>query len=459
MNERAALLAAVGLSAASALAGAACPDSTPYRFLRFEENYAYLRDAACRTDPWDAIKFIPLDGDGERFLTLGGDARLKLINGRDIVIGEDQGDSRNVAAQRFHVHASLRAASAMRFFVEVKANAVSGREPAPLPTDVDKIDTHQAFVDLGSGAAILRLGRQELLFGAGRRIFPRNGSNVRGSFDAARLTLNAGEWRGDAFVFHPVEIDKGAFDDAPVRAQRIGGIYMTKTFAAARPMTLDLYWIQSERDRVRFGSTTGDERRESFGARLAGRNAPWDLDVEGAVQTGRFAGAAVRAWAITGDAGYTFPGPHRPRLTLRLSAASGDKDPADPALQTFHSLFPLGNILDDYFNISVANVLFARPGLEMDLSSSLRARVDAGWTRRMSDRDAIYGPGGAVLRTSGASRAREVGHDIGGRLVWAVQRHLSIDLSGGYYYAGEFLKETAPTRNMWIAFAYISYRF
>jgi hypothetical protein len=305
----------------------------------------------------------------------------------------------------------------------------------------------------------LRLGRQELLFGAGRRIFPRNGSNVRGSFDAARIMLSAGAWRGDAFVFHPVEIDKGAFDDGSVSAQRIGGIYVTRTFAAARPVTLDLYWIESNRDRVRFGSATGDERRESFGARVAGRDGPWDLDVEGAVQAGRFAGAAIHAWAITGDAGYSFPGPHRPRLTLRLSAGSGDRDPANPVLQTFHSLFPLGNILDDYYNISVANVLFARPGLEVDLSGSLRARIDAGWTRRLSDRDALYGPSGVLLRASGASRAREVGHDIGGRLVWAVQRYLSIDLLGGYYYAGAFLKETAPTRNMWIVFAYISYRF
>ncbi len=45
----------------------------PFRYLRYEEDFSDLRDPARRTDPWDLLKFIPLNPDATSYLTLGGE--------------------------------------------------------------------------------------------------------------------------------------------------------------------------------------------------------------------------------------------------------------------------------------------------------------------------------------------------------------------------------------------------
>src|SRR5215475_1502050 len=47
---------------------------------RYEEDWSYLRDPALSTDPFDALKFIPLDPSGDSYLTLNGEARFRYDN-------------------------------------------------------------------------------------------------------------------------------------------------------------------------------------------------------------------------------------------------------------------------------------------------------------------------------------------------------------------------------------------
>jgi hypothetical protein len=45
---------------------------------RFEEDYAYRRNPANATDPFDLFKFIPLDPRGDAYLTLNGEVRFRF---------------------------------------------------------------------------------------------------------------------------------------------------------------------------------------------------------------------------------------------------------------------------------------------------------------------------------------------------------------------------------------------
>ena len=459
MNKKAFIAALWFAGATAAFAEPCAIRPPPYQFLRFDEDYRYLRDRACRADAWDPVKLIALDGAGERFLTLGGDLRLKHISARRVIVGDDPGDSDNVAAQRFHVHASVQAARALRLFGEIKSNWVANREPGPRPTDVDRLDVHQVFADLRVADTTVRIGRQELLYGAGRRIFPRNGPNVRGSFDAVRVMMQAGAWRADAFAFRPVEIDPGAFDDSAIDTQTFAGIYVTGTPAQTGPLSLDLYWIGARREGVRYGAIVANEGRHSFGVRLAGVRGRWDFDGEATFQNGTFGSQRIRAWAVTADGGLSFAAAHPMRLAVRASAASGDRDPGDARLQTFHSLFPAGGTLDEFFSLSMANTRFVRPSLEVRIAPPLRVRFDVAWTRRQSDRDALYGTGGNVIRASGASRARPVGRDAGVVITWSASRHFSATVLAGRYFPGAFLRETGTADTAWTATTYLSYRF
>ena len=52
-----------------------CPSPPPYEQLRYEEDYSYLLNRSCRTDPWDIIKYISLSERGDWFFSLGGEVR------------------------------------------------------------------------------------------------------------------------------------------------------------------------------------------------------------------------------------------------------------------------------------------------------------------------------------------------------------------------------------------------
>src|SRR5882757_601752 len=74
------LLLAAGLAIGGLLQTSAA-DSTPpispppFKQLRYDENYAYLRDPSRRSDYLDAVKFIPLNATEDWYLTLGGEVR------------------------------------------------------------------------------------------------------------------------------------------------------------------------------------------------------------------------------------------------------------------------------------------------------------------------------------------------------------------------------------------------
>lgn len=468
-RARSALLAAAALCGGAtaqtpppATGQTGCTSAQPtYRFLRYLEDFQSLRDPACLSDPWDGVKHIALGRTGESFLTFGGDARLQLINARNLSFGNEGGDNHNVLLERYHVHAGLRVSSQFRLFAELKSNTQHGREPGPLGTDVDHADVHQAFVDIGStSATVLRVGRQEFLYGSGRRIFPRNGPNVRGNFDAVRLSSPVGDWRADAFVFRPVAIDRGAFDDGTIDTQTYWGVYATGPHPAIAPALLDVYYIGANRESARFQQGASAEHRQTLGARLFGRSAAWDHDHEVSVQWGRFGAASIKAWAIASETGYTWNAASlQPRVSLRASAASGDRDAGDPALQTFNSLLPRGGAVDDGFNVSAANMTHLRVAAAFSVSPAVKARIALNSQWRTSERDGVYGAGGGLIRNAGTSQARHVGDGIDLLVIWTISRHATLDLGAGYFASGRFVRESGPDRNMAYATPTFHYRF
>src|ERR1700733_7487245 len=72
----AALVSAVGISGSRALGQTAhpLPTTSPYRGLRYEEDWSFLKNQPKSADPLYQFKYIPL-GIDDWYLTLGGDLR------------------------------------------------------------------------------------------------------------------------------------------------------------------------------------------------------------------------------------------------------------------------------------------------------------------------------------------------------------------------------------------------
>src|SRR5438132_13595002 len=68
---------AIGLTTLSIAQNSQCP-IPEYRYLRADEDYRYLRNPACRSEPLDALKYVPLNPSSKWFLSIGGEIRENI---------------------------------------------------------------------------------------------------------------------------------------------------------------------------------------------------------------------------------------------------------------------------------------------------------------------------------------------------------------------------------------------
>ena len=455
MNALAVLVAilAPGLALGQAPLPPCAETPQPYKFLRFDEDYASLRRVECPRDAWEAFKYRAL-GEGV-YGTLGGDVRIRLENGRNVRYTTSAVDPTNDIVQRYHLHTDLRFDGGVRFFGELKSNLVSGRKPGPIGTDVDRLDVHQAFIEPDPR---LRVGRQEFAYGAHRRLFPRNGPNVRGSFDALRVMGRWGDWKVDALAFQPAAIDPGKFDDTSLHDQRFWGVYATGPGPGGYSM--DVYYLGADRDPARFAQGLARELRHTVGTRFFRRAGAWDFDLEPALQWGRFGSGAIRAWAVAGETGYSFRDtPSQPRLSLRFGVASGDRDPAHGDLQSFNSLFPRGGSTGETWNFSPANLMHLRLGLDLRILPGMTALIGVDGFWRKSRRDGVYGSGGNVMVGATSSSARAVGSDLDVVVNWRLSRQVLMSVSAGYFRNGAFSRHSGIVKDQWLVFPSVILQF
>ena len=81
----------------------ASPPTPPaYKQLRYDEDYGYLRDRAKQSDLFDAIKFVRLEAEGDRYLSLGGEIRQRYEYFHNPVWGQEENDPERVLVAALH---------------------------------------------------------------------------------------------------------------------------------------------------------------------------------------------------------------------------------------------------------------------------------------------------------------------------------------------------------------------
>ena len=455
--------AVLWLLAAAGPVAAAPAESPSYQSVRHDEDYRYLRDTARRTDPFDPIKFIRTSRSREDwFLTLGGEARWRLESFHN----EDWDGANGTDASRLGramLLADLHFGPHLRLFTHLKSAFENGRDGGPRPPDEDRLDLHEAFIDAGlgsTGAPVLRVGRQELSFGSQRLVSIRRGPNVRRSFDGLRVTARPGAWRLDAFAVRPAETGAGTFDDGTDDGRTFWGLYAVGPLRLLKGAHLDLYYLGLDRDAAAFDQGIDQELRESIGMRLWRDSATWDCNFEAVYQWGRFGSAPIRAWTLASDTGFTFAGVSwKPRLGLKADITSGDRDPADPALESFNPLFPRGSYFGENQLIGPVNHIDLHPSIDLHPHPTLA--VSAGWTFfwRQSLRDGLYDVPGNLVRSGTGTDARAVGSQPSVTVSWDLNRHLTLVADWEYFLAGRFLRESGPGENVTFLAGWIEVTF
>ena len=441
------------------------PPRPEFKPSRQDEDWSVLRDPGLRTDLFDGIKFVPLNHDGSSWLTFGGEARERYEYFQNANWGRGPQDDDGYFLHRVMFHADARLAEHFRFFTQFKSGLESDRDGGPRPTDRDEFDLHQIFADanvaLGDDHWLtLRVGRQELSFGTQRLVSVRESPNVRQSFDGVRATLLWNGWQFDAFATRPVETNRGVFDDGPDPQAKFWGFYGVAPLKWITGGKVDFYYLGLERDSASFDQGTAHELRHSLGTRLWGKHAGWEWNFEFVYQFGDFGGGDISAWTAASDTGFTFVHtPWTPRLGLKANVTSGDRNPNDKDLQTFNPLFPRGAYFGENGLIGPENHIDVHPSIELHPARSITFTADAAFFWRESAHDAVYNSGLNVARSGVNGGSRYVGEQIAAQIEWRLQRHLTWSANYTHFFAGEFIHENPPGRDVDYFSTWITFRF
>jgi hypothetical protein len=438
-----------------------------YKLLREDEDWSFLRDRNLRDDFWDPIKYIPLRKSADDwYMTMGGEAREVWEQ-----IGNDNwGQSpywNGYLNERYMPYFDLHYGKHVRTFIELKSGLNSFRAGGPRPIDEKKLDFQAAFLQVGTAEGHnfieLRAGIQELEYGSGRLIDVREGPNVRLSFAGVMVRSKIDEWRVDGFAMRP-RLDKfDFFDDRPNGQVGFWGVYASRP--APSKTSLELYYLGLDRKQATYQRGTAHEVRHSIGGRfsrpIATERPGWDFDNEALWQFGTFGSANIRAWTVATETGYRFPNvPLKPRFSAKADISSGDH-PASNTLGTFYPLFPKG----DYFGVLATtgpgpiNFIDVHPHVELALPHNVSASFDWIVQWRESLDDGVYNVPGTLIRAGNASEARYVGDRPGTQIRWQKSRHLWFQGDYGIFYAGSFIKQTQPGRNLNYWALWAGYKF
>ena len=438
-----------------------------YHLLREDDDWSFLADPDKRQDFWDPVKFIRLrSGRNDWFLSVGGEAREVWEQ-----IGNDnwgqQPFMNGYFNERYMLYFDVHYGKHVRTFFELKSGLNSYRIGGPRPIDEKKLDFQAGFLELGTSAEDksieLRVGRQELEYGSGRLIDVREGPNVRLSFDGFMVKSKINSWQIDGFAMRP-DLDMfGFFDNAPNHAVGFWGVYATKSLT--RKTSLEMYYLGLDRKQATFERGTAQEVRHSLGARFSRAIATdlpaWDFDYEALWQFGTFGSGDIRAWTVASETGYRLPTwPLKPRFSAKADVSSGDH-PSSKTLGTFNPLFPKG----DYFGVLATtgpgpiNFIDIHPRVEGTFPHDVTASFDWIFQWRESLQDGVYAVPGFLIRAADGSHARFVGNRPGTQIRWQVNRHLWFQADYGIFYAGRFLKETQPGRNLNYWALWAGYKF
>ncbi len=395
-----------------------------------------------RTGFFDPVKYLPVGADPAFYASFGGEIRERYehyTNENFGIVGKARED---YLLSRVLRDADLHLGPHIRAFVQFGSEEAPGRA-FKTPVDRDDFDLAQAFVDVSTatdlGADVtLRLGRQEILLGSGRFIDIREGPNTRQSHDGLRsfATFKDGV-RVDAFLVRPVLIDPGVFDDSSDPHQLFGGIYATIPLDQTRRLSLDLYYLYLATQHMAFVAGSPNDYRHTLGARLWGRDGPWDYDTDFLFQTGTQGSSDVRAGGVSTKLGYTLGGVWwRPRLGVQADYFSGGQGGNVRVASSFNPLFPRGGYFSEPGLQTFENLIDVYRSITFNPTDRLAIMSGIDFTWRADDRDSVYiSPNVPIPRTAG-SRGSYIGTNYVVQASWTATRNLSVNGSYVHLAAG-----------------------
>jgi hypothetical protein len=418
------------------------------QFSNFDADWRFLDDPKTPPKDWsERLKRMHL---GDNWLwSVGGTTWFRFFDESNARL---TGLHLDYTQLRSRIYSDLWYKDRFRVFAEGIYAQSYGLELPPLTIDGTNVDFLNLFIDVKLGEikdkpVYARVGRQELLLGSQRLVSPLEWANTRRTFNGVRFMRTGDKFDFDAFWAQPVIPNNNVLDSIDNNIN-FGGLW--GTYKPKKGTTLDAYYLFFDNTTpvVQSGIVRAPNNSHTFGSRYAGdKDGRFLWDFEGALQFGKRGTSDIFAGMATAGVGYHAKDRRlNPTFWLYYDYASGDNTPNAGNFNTFNQLFPFG-----HFYMGWTDVV-GRQNIH-DVSASLTL-YPAKWMTLWfqyhnfwlaSARDALYGPGGAVLRRdpTGAS-GNYVGNEIDIITSFHLGKRTDLLVSYGYLFAGEFLRNTQP---------------
>lgn len=348
-----------------------------------------------------------------------------------------------------------------RAYLDRNGSAVSANE-------VNTFELVQAYVGFDFKDALgaktstqMQIGRMMLNLGSRRLVAADDYRNTTNGYTGIRADVKARDGTVATLIYVLPQIRLP--DDLPsIRAEKVrwdresfdlrlwGGVVARPRTIAGATAELSYFRLQ-ERDEP--GRPTRDRDLHTIGGRIIRdpKTGRWDFEGEGFYQFGGISasqatGAArlpVSAWFLHLDAGYTFPGAAKLRLSAEYDHASGDGQ--GRTFRRFDTLFGMrrADLAPAGIYNAIGRTNLVTPGIRAEITPS--KRLDAFAVYRalwLADRTDAFSTTG--VRDAPGMSGRFAGHQIEGRLrYWFISGFLRGELNALWLGKGRFLR-TAP---------------
>ncbi len=442
-----------------------------YATARWAEDWrtsAARRDA---NDPLDRLKYLPLAADGDVYLTLGGELRLRsiYISNPGLVKGEHQRQD----VMRLTGSADLHLGSHVRLFGELSHAQSSGHNiGTPSSSQDNDLVVEQSFVEVTGTLAGLdlgaRYGRQMFYDGSKLMVSQRDNNAIHYTDNGLRLWARSKDVRVDLFDFAPTRYGReGTRDDDADKGTRFTGaslgFVVPKDTLGGSKLYVDPFFWRLRRRTASWVGTSGREERYYTGAHVWGSVGPVKIDWVADRQTGSFDGREIDAWQAffnqdiaLGDA------KSAPRVGLAFAYASGGGGNEDGAGagKLRDAISPHGANTPYSYNLflTATNLVEVAPTFAFSAGKNVKFIAEYAFAWRANTQDAIYRSNGKALAGTQNSTAAKTAELPRLQVQWTITPRISVVGRYEHVFAGPALHEAGYGDSDYLT-SWISLRF
>jgi hypothetical protein len=438
-----------------------------YNLSRWAEDWRGMADPAKRNDPLDRLKFLPLDSNGDVYLTLSGEFRYRVNHTTNPNLRDSRAQRQDI--NRIVAGADLHVGPHLRGYVELAHGGISGVELGVPATNLrNDLVVQQAFVegDVNVGAVQLgaRYGRQEFTDGPNLLVSQRDNNTIRYTLNGIRLWAKGKTVRADLFDLKPTAYgDLGPEDDVVDPARRFSGASLgfavPKTAFGGSSLFVDPFFWRRKNSVGAWGGRIGPAERFYAGVHAYGDAGPVTIDWTANHQFGTYIDQRIDAWQFFVAQTYRVgKAKTAPRVGVHFDYSSGGGGYGGQTLRNAYA--PFGNNI--YYSyqlfLTPSNLVTLAPNVTVSPAKSLRLTAEYALNWRANVTDAVYRASGAPFAGTQNFHAARIANVSRLQAVWAVTPRVSFTGRYEHLAAGPALKDAGYKSSDFLA-GWISLRF